>query len=224
MSLLRWSAAGLIAAFELCSSAPALADGDPLCEGKTDCRALTSSEVKFAKTIFGGSIDYKDVRIVNVPSNIFAMYASATAHGSNIHYHEPTMLSDDHAKKSAGNRKMLVHELTHVWQHQHGMDVRALGLALLLRYPMNYSAAYKYELSKPFTAYNMEQQAKIVEHYAVARETYRNLKDSLAQSSGKKRSEIKADMETVCNAMAARYEILAPYFSLAPHRCNRALQ
>ena len=195
---------------------------DPLCEGHTDCRPLTSREVRYAKTIFGNRIDYGVVRVVNKPSSFFARYASATAHGSNIHYHEAKLLSNDHARESLLNRKLLVHELTHVWQHQNGVDVRALGLALLLRYPMNYNAAYKYEVGKIFVSYNMEQQAKIVEHYAIAREAYGELESSYAASTGKKRREAKEDMEKVCKTIGARYEILAPYFPLSPHPCNRA--
>ncbi len=71
---------------------------------------------------------------------------------------------DDYTKSTLGLRALVVHELVHVWQCQQ-------GLYLPLRRPP--FARYRYALKpgKPFRRYGIEQQAMIVQHAYVARET-----------------------------------------------------
>lgn len=221
MSLLRWSAAGLIAVFELVS-APEASAKDELCKGKRDCRPLTSDEIKYAKKFFGDRIDYGVVRIVNRPSELMALYADATAHKSRIHYHALDLLSPDHSEASIDNRIILIHELAHVWQYQNGINVRAQGLGLFFQYPMNYRAAYKYKLDRAFNEYNMEQQAKIVEDYALDRDIYTYLKSKIPGAKGETRQKMKAKLELLCDGIAARYEVLRPYLPLSAHKCNHS--
>jgi hypothetical protein len=221
MSLLRWSAAGLIAVFQF-ASAPEASAEDELCKGKRDCRPLTSQEVKYVESFFGDMIDYDQVRIVNRPSFIIAIFADATAHGSRIHYHDRGLLSSDHSKQSVDNRAILVHEMMHVVQDEVGIKVRNEGLRLFFKYPLNYSAAYKYELDRAFHEYNVEQQAKIVEDYAYARDLHSWLKSEMPNFEDEKRVEMKDLMEKACAGIAARYEILSPYLPLSPHKCNLA--
>lgn len=218
---MRWSAAGLIVAFELVSAPEASAE-DELCKGKRDCRPLTSQEVKYAERFFGDLIDYDEVRIVNKPSFVTAIFADATAHGSRIHYHDRGLLSSDHSKESVDNRAIFVHEMMHVVQDEVGIKVRKEGLRLFFKYPLNYSAAYKYELDRAFHAYNVEQQAKIVEDYAYGRDLYDWLRSEMPNFKGDKRVEMKALMEQACAGISARYDILIPYLPLSPHKCNHS--
>lgn len=63
---------------------------------------------------------------------------------------------EDFSTGSLNLRALLVHELTHVWQHQGGIN-------LVWRRPP--FARYRYTLQpgKPFAVYGLEQQASIVE-------------------------------------------------------------
>lgn len=63
---------------------------------------------------------------------------------------------EDFSTRSLNLRALLVHELTHVWQHQTGIN-------LILRRPPFARYRYRLQPGKPFTAYGLEQQASIVE-------------------------------------------------------------
>lgn len=53
-----------------------------------------------------------------------------------------------------------MHEMTHVWQHQHGMWVRIRGV-------FSWVSTYKYVIdpNKNLSKYSMEQQAQIIADY-----------------------------------------------------------
>ena len=63
---------------------------------------------------------------------------------------------DDFAAAGLASRTLLVHELTHVWQHQCGINL------VLRRYPFMRYAYLPLVSGKPFAAYTLEQQACIV--------------------------------------------------------------
>lgn len=64
---------------------------------------------------------------------------------------------DDYAAAEPNLTALLVHELTHVWQHQRGIFLP------LRRHPF---CRYAYDLApgRPLEAYGIEQQAMIVQH------------------------------------------------------------
>jgi hypothetical protein len=71
---------------------------------------------------------------------------------------------DDFSCASLSLRGLVVHELTHVWQHQQGVRL------LVGRPPW---ARYRYlplTPGKPFQSYGIEQQAEIVRHAFLLRE------------------------------------------------------
>ena len=71
---------------------------------------------------------------------------------------------EDFASAPLGDRAFLIHELTHAWQYQGGVNL------VVKRLPL---ARYRYLPlipGKPFRAYGIEQQAEIVRHAFILRE------------------------------------------------------
>jgi hypothetical protein len=52
-----------------------------------------------------------------------------------------------------------IHEMTHVWQYFHGNYVKLSSVGSY------FAGGYAYTLGSPWDSYNVEQQAKIVEHW-----------------------------------------------------------
>lgn len=72
--------------------------------------------------------------------------------------------SEDFAAEGLAARAHLIHELTHVWQRQQGLNL------VLRRPPFARYAYLPLVPGKPFARYGIEQQARIVEHAYVLRE------------------------------------------------------
>ncbi len=98
----------------------------------------------------------------------------------NIHFHpKGGLYCDDMCTRDLPDQGLFIHEMTHVWQHQAGLNL------ILRRHPF---CRYDYSLKPgwPLKRYGIEQQAEIVRHYFLLREgfhipgappidTYRNL-------------------------------------------------
>jgi hypothetical protein len=71
-------------------------------------------------------------------------------------------VADDFSKGTLDVRVHFVHELPHVWQHQHGVNVVLEKVLMFFRYGA--FGGYDYELvsGKSFGSYNIEQQACMV--------------------------------------------------------------
>jgi hypothetical protein len=121
-------------------------------------RALTEAERTIAARIFGTSIDISRVRLI--PTDVLE-YRTV---GNNIRMPKDfTIVNQDMAQT-------LVHELTHVWQYQHGGTAymsHSVQTQIVGALRGNRNFAYDYEL-KPggsFFDFTPEQQAFIVENY-----------------------------------------------------------
>ncbi len=74
------------------------------------------------------------------------------------------------------DRCTYIHEMTHVWQHQHGKDVKTRGAALGVLAVAGDPYAYKLYISgdetnlRDLSDYGLEQQAAIVGDYYALRE------------------------------------------------------
>lgn len=140
-------------------------------------RSLNDAERRHAREVFGTSLDLDTVRIVTTP------LAAA-----------PTTLGDYIRTSSSMSTATLIHELTHVWQYQHG------GAAYISDSLCHQVAAWAatgsrnaaYDLTdvvrsgRPFSEYTAEQQAMIVETFYAdpARRTdavYQTLIDEVRQ-------------------------------------------
>ena len=129
-------------------------------------RPLSGGERAIAARVFGTALDPDLVRIRRAKWFMLQPAWVTMAPDGDIWLHPNGGLwSLDYSIEPLPWRALFVHELTHVWQHQQGINL------LLARRPF---ARYTYlplTPGKPFAAYGIEQQAVIVEHW------YRLLED-----------------------------------------------
>jgi hypothetical protein len=129
-------------------------------------RPLTPGEISLGRGIFGDAIDYERVRIVALPWG-----RTAFVIGSRVHFPHPPA---DFAAEALGPRGWFVHELVHVQQFQDGW-LRTAWSWLVVVLTGGYGRGLPgYRYAAPFAAwgaYNLEQQAAMVEHAYVLRET-----------------------------------------------------
>lgn len=143
-------------------------------------RYLTAREITLARVIFKDSIDYFKVKIIN--GRLLGMpngSKNAMTPFGNIHLpsKDYNAIKDFGIKDTEATQKIwFIHEMTHVWQYQHGFNNARAGINTAINggYTER-SLAYEYSLAdknKKFNEYNMEQQAEIVSHYFDATYTY----------------------------------------------------
>lgn len=119
-------------------------------------RPLTDGERLIAKEVFGPALDAARVRLFSlpvwnrpfVPNGRLVVWPAASA---------PV----DFADVPLWMRSILVHELTHVWQAQTGVNLPIAKLRC-----GDSAAAYAYDLDdgRPFEVLNIEQQAMLLQH------------------------------------------------------------
>lgn len=119
---------------------------------------MTPGERAIATRVFGAAIDFDRVTVRH--AKWFALQPAwiVMAPDGHIWFHPNGGLwrSDFAAPQALDLRALLVHELVHVWQHQH-------GIRLPLQRPPLPRYAYTLKPGKRFGAYGLEQQACIVE-------------------------------------------------------------
>jgi hypothetical protein len=129
-----------------------------------DGRPLTKGETRLARSIFGDSIDYAQVRLFRRKWWPFHPRNAAMAPMGDIYFHpEGGAWSEDFSKESIGRQAFFMHEMTHVWQAQ----AKGRFYLLLMRHPF---CRYEFHLEqeKPFDRYGLEQQAEIVRNRFLA--------------------------------------------------------
>ena len=123
-------------------------------------RPLTPGEAALAVSVFGGAIDYANVRIVRAKWAFFQPRETVMAPCGNIHFHPAgPHYRDDFAAADLGAQGLFIHEMTHVWQAQ----TRGRLYLPLMRHPFC-RYAYRWRPGRPFERYGLEQQAEIVRH------------------------------------------------------------
>lgn len=140
-------------------------------------RPLTPGEIAIAREVFGNTIDYNRVTVYNGPPRIFNMVElnkdglGAISPGGNIFLVGANCQKPDLSKGTNADRNLLIHELTHVWQHQQGRFVNCEAMALFVKSGFEYDRAYAYDLNttQKFLTLNLEQQAHMVEDYYALR-------------------------------------------------------
>ncbi len=130
-------------------------------------RGLNSDEERELRRVFGGSLNYGEIKIsFNAPIMTAGNYAR-TPHNT-VYF--PAEEAAEAQNKTQGYFTFLVHEITHVWQHQHGISVgEKLGHAI------RGSSAYEYggeaglrqaqQEGRHFGDFNTEQQGDICADY-----------------------------------------------------------
>ena len=120
-------------------------------------RPLTPGERMLAARVFGTALDAGRVTLRRGKWFPFQPRDVTMAPDGHVWFHpNGSEWRDDFAAAGLASRTLLVHELTHVWQHQTGINL------VLRRYPLMRYAYLPLKPGKPFAAYNLEQQACIV--------------------------------------------------------------
>ena len=149
-------------------------------------RDMTSGELRIAKSIFGDAINFGEkgegngVGIYDGKWKPFQPDNRAMAPNGNI-YLPGTAYKEDFSNLGSKrlineDRRTFIHEMTHVWQYQHGKAVKTRGLALGVLAVAGNPYAYKLYTSgddtnfKDLSDYGLEQQAAIIGDYYSIRE------------------------------------------------------
>lgn len=131
-------------------------------------RCLTPGEISLLKPYYKGRvIKYQEIKVIGksyLPDRI------VTPNG-NI-YFPPDSYAADYSKLP--NSKMIkwifIHEICHAWQWQHDYDVKTNASLITVKGGQIDSTTYKYnslDHPKLFWSYNMEQQAQMIQDYAM---------------------------------------------------------
>lgn len=125
-------------------------------------RQLTAGERAFAAEMFGSALDAGRVRILALP-----FWSRAFVAGPGLIVWPAAQAAEDFAAPDIPLRTqaVFVHELTHIWQAQHGVR---LILAKLRAGDGARSYAYDLAGGPDFPHLNIEQQAMVVEHAFLA--------------------------------------------------------
>ena len=129
---------------------------------KAEDRDLTSGEIAMLRQVFGSSVDYGSVKLHNHGYWMFFGFQpddTATAPNGEI-YMPADLFEADFSVVPDDRKRLLVHEMTHVWQYQLGYPVKRV------RGPRP-GMSYRYALAagKHFCDYNMEAQGNILADY-----------------------------------------------------------
>ncbi|CAN7172577.1 hypothetical protein LJR219_000273 [Phenylobacterium sp. LjRoot219] len=123
-------------------------------------RRLTAAERALGREMFGEGLDVDRVRILAIP-----VWKRAFVAGPALIVWPAAWLPGDFGAAPLCTQATLVHELTHVWQAQHGVQLLIAKLKA-----GDSAAAYAYQLTadSDFLGLNIEQQAMVVEHAFLA--------------------------------------------------------
>ena len=132
-------------------------------------RSLTENEMALAKSIFGDNIDYQSVKIVRAKYYFLQSRNYAVTPNGNIYYPQSEAdWTNVNGNKYIKHRfkEFLIHELTHVWQYQSGINVlwSALPLQILKFGTLGLVNPYTIpQNNMNFQSLNVEQQGSYME-------------------------------------------------------------
>lgn len=127
-------------------------------------RSLTEAEIGLARSMFADAIDYSRVKIIARKWWPFQPRQVAMAPDGNLWLSpKGDLFCEDFCERPLERQGLFIHEMTHVWQHQQGINL------ILRRHPF---CRYDYALKPGWTLrqYGLEQQAEIVRHAFLLRE------------------------------------------------------
>ncbi|VEJ21030.1 type IV secretion protein Rhs [Neisseria animaloris] len=137
---------------------------------KQKWRFLTENEIDVARKVFSDGIDYTRVKIYRgIP--YAPPFKIAVSPNGNIYFPRYDC-PNDFAKTEPRYQVWLIHELTHVWQYQHGYRTWFGGALLAVKGSYIKRSAYVYprlDTIRSLSDLNMEQQADLIAHYYAAR-------------------------------------------------------
>lgn len=123
-------------------------------------RRLTAGEQALADEVFGPGLNPAKVFLLTIP-----FWSRPFAAGSRLLVWPAQAALPDFSKGPLFLQSVFVHEMTHVWQAQNGVNLLAAKLRA-----GDSRASYAYDLAdgRPFAALNIEQQAMVVQHAFLA--------------------------------------------------------
>lgn len=133
-------------------------------------RPLTAGEISMCEKVYGSTIPYGDVKIFN--ANYLAWQGGnyAMTPDGNIYLGSKLRDHPDFSLPEADPYvRLFIHEMGHVWQHYHGVNVLSAGVGLQTKQFLcvwcDSVYDYKIDVNKKLKNYNIEQQATIFSDY-----------------------------------------------------------
>ncbi len=122
-------------------------------------RYLSKAEIAFARPVFRDSVPWSRIQLADDLGMGDIEYTwQRTVHVGRTHYAG--------MDASPGGRSLLIHELTHVWQHEHGVHGSAyIAGSVAAQLLHGRDIAYRYFAGRTWDDYNPEQQAMIVQDW-----------------------------------------------------------
>lgn len=129
---------------------------------KADDRGLTAGEIAMAQRVFGTAIDYASVKLHNHGYwLLFGLQPDNTAVAPNGEIYFPgDLFKPDFSLLGPSEQRLLIHELTHVWQYQLGYPIKRVRA---IRPGMSYS--YALDAVRKLRDFNMEAQGNLIADY-----------------------------------------------------------
>ncbi|MDO5650664.1 MAG: hypothetical protein Q4G13_00820 [Moraxella sp.] len=135
-------------------------------KNKPIARPLTTGEIALCLRIFGTAFDTSTVKIIACAYLPWQADDIFIAPNGNL-FTTTKHYQDDYSTAALSYQQIFIHEMTHVFQHQQGVNVLYQGAWLQSLYYLSgkrYNPyAYQFDPAKSFWAYNIEQQACIGE-------------------------------------------------------------
>ncbi|TCA00167.1 hypothetical protein E0H68_37900, partial [Rhizobium leguminosarum bv. viciae] len=141
----------------------------------SEFRYLTEGEKRLGRSIYGNSIDYDRIKIYNDsffkigPWSIQEKSTTVTPNGNMYFPPSDPDYKDDFSAYGPRLQSHFIHELGHVYQHQHGENVIAKALALAIASGNFTGSGDKYQIKNLRDAQwknlNIEQRAEAVAKY-----------------------------------------------------------
>jgi hypothetical protein len=122
-------------------------------------RRLTEAEAQLGRRVFGDTIPYRRVRIVQLPPLGFG---AMVPFGRTI-YHSHWRASLDFSRAEIEEQGWFIHELAHIWQAHSGAVMALAKLGALGR------RAYRVDCTCPFERMNIECQAEVARFLFLSR-------------------------------------------------------
>lgn len=125
-------------------------------------RLMTLGEIAMARRVFGKSVTYSRVWVhcdSYLPFGLQGKHVGMSPNGE-IYFRKEEYEVDFSQIRMYKKQHLFIHELAHVWQHQHGQWVRLRGA---FSWAANYD--YRLDVNKTLIKYSLEQQACIISDY-----------------------------------------------------------
>lgn len=138
---------------------------------------FTSVEIELARTVFGESIDYSRVRLLPTAEALWFRTVGNTVRIPSFFTVDPNAPHRSRPLTVEYMRHTFIHELTHVWQYQHGGTSYisySLGpqiAAMVSGKGRNAAYCYEPDAKKSFWDFTPEQQGLLVENTFTMRES-----------------------------------------------------